>query len=50
MADETREETLQRLLAMGVPYYLAVEAISSTALDREEDDGGAHTGRGPDHG
>lgn len=44
------DDTLQRLLAMGVPWHLATEAIASTSLDRDEDDGGAHTGRGPDRG
>lgn len=37
------DTTLARLLALGVPYHLAVEAMASTALDRDEDDGGAHT-------
>lgn len=30
------DATLARLLALGVPHYLALEAIASTALDRDE--------------
>jgi hypothetical protein len=43
------DNTLSRLLAMGVPYPLAVEAIASTALDRDQGDGGAHTRRARTH-
>lgn len=35
MSTPDPDATLARLLALGVPYYLAVEAIASTALDRE---------------
>lgn len=52
MADSVTEDgfrrrhvSLRELLARGVPYPIAVEAIASVELD--QDDGGAHTGRGP---